>query len=147
MFCGNDFSIDTVQAVGVHATFDVAHVLQRVAEIVDAALAEHDVVVEVLAESFPQLHRLFVQQRRFGPQVVRANDGGVASCITAANPALLEDGDVAHVVFTRQVICCGKTVTAAANDDDIVFLLRFRTAPGFLPVPVMTESIADEVER
>ncbi len=56
------FGIDTVQTVGVDAAFDVAHVLQRMTQVVHAALAEHDVVVEVLAQALPELHGMLVEQ-------------------------------------------------------------------------------------
>ena len=46
--------IDAVEVVGIDPALDVAHVLQRVAEIEDAALAEHDVEVQVLESAPPK---------------------------------------------------------------------------------------------
>ena len=115
-------------------------------EVVDAALAEHDVVVQILAQTFPKLHRLFVEQRSFGPQVVRAHDGGVATCIAAAYPAFLQNGDIANTVFLREVVRSSETVTTAANNDDIVLFLRLRAAPGFTPVAIVAQCILQQAK-
>jgi hypothetical protein len=97
-----------------------------VREVHHAALAEHHVVVEVLRQAFPQLHRLFVQRGRFVPQIVRAHDRRVARGVAAADPALFDHGDVGDAVLLREVVRGGEAMPAAADDHDVVFLLRFR---------------------
>ncbi|CAI8351017.1 MAG: Uncharacterised protein [Rhodospirillaceae bacterium] len=62
--CGVEIDgIDTVEPVGVHPPLGVAHVGDVVGEVHDPALAEHDVVVQVLGQAFPQLHGVFVDRR------------------------------------------------------------------------------------
>src|SRR3546814_3569790 len=68
----------------------------------NATLAEHDVEVELLAQSLPQLQRMLVDRRRFVPEIVGAADGGVAAGVAAADPALLQHRDVAAAVHRRR---------------------------------------------
>ncbi len=114
-------AIDAVQPIGVHAAMDVAHVLQVVTEVVDAALAEHDVVIQILAQSFPQLHRFFVEVRGFVPQIVGAHDGGVAAGVATANPALFQHRDVGHAVLLGEVVGGRQAMPATADDQRVVF--------------------------
>ncbi len=132
-------AVHAVEAVGADAALAVAHVLQGVAEVVDAALGEHDVVVEVLGQAFPQLHGVLVELRRLVPQVVGADDGGVARGVAAAQPALLHHRDVADAVFLGQVIGRGQAVAAAADDDHVVHRLGRGRAPHALPVLVVAQ--------
>src|SRR6218665_2854410 len=67
--------IDALQRVGVDPALDVAHVLQRMAQVEHAALAEHHIHVQFLAQALPQLERVLVELRRLVPQIVRAHDG------------------------------------------------------------------------
>ena len=53
-------TVDPVESIGIHAALDIAHVLKGMTEVIDAALAEHDVIVHVLAEAFPEFHGFFV---------------------------------------------------------------------------------------
>ncbi len=141
-----EFGVDAVQPVRVHAALGVAHVLQRVREVHHAALAEHHVVVQVLRQPFPQLHRLLVQRGRFVPQIVRAHDRRVARGIAAADPALLEHRDVGDAVLLREVVRGCQAVPAAADDHDVVLALRLRTLPLPLPVLVVRQAVAEQVE-
>src|SRR5437868_1914856 len=75
----------------------------RVVEIEDAALAHHGVVVDVLLEPFPELHRPFVERHVPGQEVVRADDRGVAADVPGAEVALLQHGDVRDAVLLREV--------------------------------------------
>ena len=138
--------IDTVQAISANAAFDIPHVLQIVSQVIHTALREHDVVVQFLAESFPKLERLFVQQGGFGPEIVRANDGGVAARIAAADPALLEHSDIADAVFLGQVESRGKTMPAATDNNYIVVTLGLRLAPGCVPIAVVAQRIFQQAK-
>src|SRR5215213_6330645 len=53
----------------------------RMIEVEHAALAHHRIIVEILLQPFPQLHRPFVERLVARQQVVRADDGGVAAGI------------------------------------------------------------------
>jgi len=52
----------------------------------------------------------------------------------AADPALLQHGDVADAVLLGEVVGRGEAVAAAADDDDVVFRPGFRAAPGERPI-------------
>ena len=98
-------------------------------EVQHAALADHRVVIEILLQSFPQLHRQFVERDIAGQQIVGADDGGVAADIAAADPALLEHGDVGESVLLGEVERGREAVAAATDDDDVVPGLRCRVTP------------------
>jgi hypothetical protein len=95
------FGIDAVQPIGLHAAHRVAHFAQRVREIEHAALAEHEVDVELVGEALPELERVLVDGAAFVPKVVGAQHRGVAPRVAAADPAFLEHRDVAHAVVFR----------------------------------------------
>ena len=53
LFAVEQFTVHTIEAVGADPTLGVTHVLQGVAQVIDAALGEHHVVVQVLGQTFP----------------------------------------------------------------------------------------------
>jgi hypothetical protein len=57
-------------------------------------------------------------------QIVAANDGGVAPGVAAADPALLDHGDVRDPMLPGEIIRGRQAVAATADDDDVVVLLR-----------------------
>ena len=139
-------AVDALQTVGVHATLDVTHVLQGVAQVEHATLGEHHVVVQVLGEAFPQLHGVLVKRRRLVPQIVGAHQGGVARGVATAQPALLDHRDIGDAVLLGQIVGRGQSMPAATDDDDIVFLLGFWATPDLLPVLMVAERMLDQPE-
>ena len=140
------FGIDPVQPIRVDAALDVAHVLQRMAEVVHAALTEHDVVVEILAQPLPEFHGMLVEQRSFGPEVIRPHDRRVAAGVATTDPAFFEHGDIADAVFLREVVRGSQAVTATADNDHVVLPFRLRAAPGLAPLSIVADRIANETE-
>ena len=138
------FHIHPLQDVGVGAALDVAHILQGVAEVIDAALAEKHVEIEVGGQPFPQPQRVFKQRGRLAPKIIRADDGGVARGVAAAKPAAFEHGNAAGAVFFRQIVGGGKAVSAAADDDDVVAVGKRRAAVGGLPVAVVAQAVPEK---
>ena len=136
--------IDAVEVVGVDPALDVAHVLQRVAQIEDAALAEHDVEVQVMGQPLPELERVLVEKGGLVPEIVRADDGGVARRVAAAEVALLDDGDVACAVVLGEIVGRRKAVPARADDDEVIGRLRLRTAPRRLPPFVVLKALVEK---
>jgi len=124
----------------------LAQLMLIVGEAEQAALAEHDVEVERLAQALPQLEGMLVEVRALVPEIVRAHDGGVATGVAAADPALLEHGDVADAMLLGEVVGGGETVAAAADDDHVVFRAGLRAAPGRRPVAMMGQGVAGEAE-
>ena len=89
-----ELAVDPVQPVGMAAAPDLLQVVHGMGEVHHAALAEHDVVVQLLAQALPELDRVVVDPGALVPQVVGADDRGVAPGVAAAEPALLEHRDV-----------------------------------------------------
>ncbi len=116
--------------------------MQVVREVQHTALTQHDVEIEFLAQSFIKLQCLLVDSRALIPQIVRADDSRVAAGVAAAQPALLENSHVGDAVFFRQVVCGGKTVPPATDDDHLVTLFRLGCAPCTLPPFVIAEGVA-----
>ena len=141
-----DFRIDPIQANRPHPPGHLLEVVFVVREIQDAALAEHDVEVQLSAEPFVELQRLLVEMRTLIPQVVGANDRGISPGVATPQPAFFQDGDAAHVVLLGQVVGGRQTVAAAAHDHHVVGRGRLGAAPGTRPAPVIAEGVAGEAE-
>ena len=139
-------AVDAVQPVGLDPADALAHVGQVVREVEHAALAEHQVDVELLVQALPQLERVLVQRAAFVPEIVGADDRGVAAGVAAPDPALLEDGDVRHPVVLRQVVRGGEPVPAAADDDRVVPRLGCRVAPEWLPALMVGQGVGQKAE-
>src|SRR4051812_23351224 len=70
--------VPAVERVGVAPPVRLTHVLQRVRQVEHPALAEEEVVVQLLGQLLPQLQRELVDPGALVPQVVGPDDGGVA---------------------------------------------------------------------
>ncbi len=123
---------------------DVVH---RMREHHHAALRKHHVVVEHLRERLPELDRMVVERGAFVEQVVRADDRRVAAGVAAADPALLEHGDIAQTVLRGEVIRGAEPMTAAADDDRIVSRLRLGFAPLRLPAAMSRQPAQNQRQR
>ena len=117
-----------VQPLGVHAVELVradpadafADVPQGVGEVHHAALAEQEVVFELLRQDLPELEGVLVDRRALVPEVVGTDDGGVAGHVAAGQPALFQDGDVGHPVVLGQEVRRRQAVPAAADNHGVV---------------------------
>ncbi len=127
----------------MNMALEALHVMHGVRQHHDAALREHDIVVEILAQPFPQFHRMFVKMRAFIVEIVGADDGGVAPGIAAAEPALFDHRDVGDAVLLGQIIGSTQAMTARADDDDIILSLGFGIGPLLLPALVAGKCIFD----
>ena len=120
------FRVDAVESVGVDAAGALADVAQVVGQVHDPALAEEQVVVELLREALPELEGMLVDRGALVPQVVAADDRGVAGHVPAGQPAALDDRHVRDAVVLREVVGRRQPVPAAADDHDVVGRLRAR---------------------
>jgi hypothetical protein len=87
---------------------------------------------------------VLVERRALVPQIVRPHDRRVAAGIAAAEPALLEHGDIGDAVVFRQIVSGRQAVAAAADDDCVVARLRFGIAPQARPLPVAAQGMAGQ---
>src|SRR6185503_2678517 len=99
----------------------------------DAALAQHDVEVELAAQALVEPERVVVKRGALGPVVVRACGLRVAAAIAAAEPALVEYSDIADAVLFRKVIRRREAMSAGTDNHDIVRCARIGVAPGGSP--------------
>src|ERR1700733_5988127 len=138
------FIVDSVTTIRMYMTLEHLNVVYGVRKHHDDARGEHDVVIEDLREVLPELHRMIVKRRAFTEQIVRTDDGGIASGVAATDPALFQHRDIRQSMFLGQIVCGAQTMAAAADDDGVVASLRFRLAPLFLPAGVARQSAPDE---
>ena len=131
------FGLHALQQVGMHRAQIAAHLMMGLRQHQKPARAEHDVVVQILAQVFVKLQRLVIDRGRRVLQIVRPDDRGVAPGVATAQPTLFDDRHVLDAVVLAQIIGCGQTMTARANDDDIIVLFRLWRGPSPLPAQMM----------
>ncbi len=119
----------------------------RMIQVQHAALADHGVVVEVLLQALPQLHRPFVERLVARQQVVGSDDRGVAAGIAGSDPSLFEHRDVPHAVLPGEIVRSGEAMPTTADDDDVVLRARCGVAPNRLPVAMSAERLTNQVEK
>ena len=122
------------------------NVVHRMGQHHDPALREHDIVVQLLRQAFPQLDRMVVKTRALIKQIVGPDDGGVAARIAAAQPALFQHGNIAHAMLLGQIVGGAEAVTPTANNDRIIGRFGLRRAPLGLPPGLAIEALLEELE-
>ncbi len=127
------FIVDAIEAVGIDMALEGLLVMHIVRQHHHAARRIHDVVVQILAQAFPQFEGMLVHIHALFIEIVRADDGGVAAGIAAAEPALFQNGNVGDAMFLGQIISGTETMAAATDDDDVIFLARLGRRPLGIP--------------
>src|SRR5262252_1941717 len=89
---------------------------------------------------------MVVERGTFRKEIVGADDGGVAASVAAADPALLEHGDVGEPVLAGEVVGGAESVTAAADDECVVRRFGLGVTPLRLPATLARESPAQQRE-
>ena len=141
------FIVDPGQAIGVHVTFSHLNVMHIVRQHEHAARRVHHVVVQLLRQALPQLQRVLVERREFLPEVIGADDRGVAPGIAAAEPALLQDRDIGDAVLLGEVIGGREPVPARADDDGVIRSLRLGVAPLLRPAGIVLERLQRHINK
>ena len=113
-------SIHAVHAHGISTAYIGIALGIRVEQIQNTALTDHGVIVEVLLERLPEPHGEFIERDVAGQQVVRPDDGRVASDVSGPYIAFLDNGDICHAMQFGEVIGSGEPVATASNNDYIV---------------------------
>ena len=137
-------AIEAGQPVGMGGALEGAELMLGLAQHQDAARRKHHIVVQLLAQTLVERARQLIDGDRGILQVVRADDGGVAPGIAAAEPALLDDRDIGELVVFGEVIGGGQAMPAGAHDHRVIFGLGRRGAPGPLPILVVVHRVAGE---
>ena len=140
------FGVDPIELHRVGEPRGHLELSLRMRKIEDAALAQHHVEIELARQPFIEPEREVVEGDRFGIEIVRPHDGGVAAGVAAAEPALLDHADARALVSLREVIGGREPMAAAADDDEVVSRLGLRLAPRLRPTFVAGEALANESE-
>jgi hypothetical protein len=136
-----------MQGHGERATAQVPELSPALDEVDHAALAEQDVVVQLARQLRVQLHRHIMEPDRYVAQVVRADGMGIARCIAAAQPALLDHRNVAEPMLARQMIGRRQAMPAGTDDDNVVLPAQRRTPPSLRPALVAGKRVAGERQK
>ncbi len=144
LFFRQPFIIDAVEAVGMDMALETLHVMHRMRQHHYAALREHDIIIEILAQLLPELHRMFIKMRALVIKIVGANNGRVAPGIATAEPSLFDNRDIGDAVFLGQIIGSAKAMPARTDDDDIIFGPGLGIGPLRLPVSVAGKRIFND---
>ncbi len=147
LVAAHQLGVDAIQPHGIAAALEGVELGGRVREVEHAALAEHDVEVELGAQALPELERELVEMGVGLEPVVRAHDRGVAPGVAAAEPALLEHRDVGDAVLLGEVVGGRQAMAAATHNHDVVSRLRLGAAPGRGPARMVAQRIARQAEE
>jgi hypothetical protein len=104
----------------------------------------HRVIVQVFLQTLPQLERMGIKLRIALLAVICPHDGGVAPHVAATQIALFQHRDIGHAVVLGQVIGRAQPVTAAADDDGIIFRPGLGIAPMRAPPLVAGQAFAQD---
>jgi hypothetical protein len=126
---------------------EALHVVHVVGEHHHPAGRIHDVVVQLPGHGLPELEGVLVDGRALVVEIVRPDDGGVAARVAAADPSLLQHGDVAHPVLLGEVIGRGEPMPAAADDHRVVADLGLRRAPLAAPALMSVRRLPQERQK
>jgi hypothetical protein len=122
-------------------------VMHTVRQHHDAARREHDVIVERLGQRLPHFQRVIVKSRALAEQIIGPNDGGIPSGVAAADPPLLEHGDIRKSMLPREVVRRTEAMAAAAHDHRVIRWLGVGLAPLWLPATVTGQTTPDQSQR
>ena len=75
------------------------HVMDRVGQHHHAPLRKHDVVVDILAQPFPEVEGMIVKTDTFVIKIIGPDNRRVSTCVTAAQPPFIEHGDIGDAMF------------------------------------------------
>ena len=133
-FPGHPFGVYPIEQHLI-ATSEILVTLRLgVRQIQNPTRAEHDVVVDLLRQLFPKLQRPLVKMRVRVEHVIRANNRRVTSGVAATDPALFKDRHISDAMVLGEVKSSSKSMPAAADNDDVIVLLRHRISPSQRPV-------------
>ncbi len=144
LFRRQPFVVDAVEPVGIDMPLEALLVVRVVRQHHHAARRIHDVIVEILAQAFPQFEGMLVDVHALFIEIVGPNDGGIAAGIAAAEPALLDHRHIRDAVFLGKIIGSTEPMAATADDDDIIGRTRFGRGPLRLPSLMAAHGLAGQ---
>ena len=143
-FGADEFGFDALEHIGVGRALVAANFVVGLCQHHHAAGAEHDVIVQVLADRFIQTARLFIDRRRRVLQIVRPDDRGVAARVAAAKPAFFDNRHIGDAVFFAQPVCGCQPMAACSNDHGLVFFAGIGGAPRAFPALMVAGGFAGD---
>ncbi len=130
------FCIDAVHAHCITAPGIGIALAIGMEQIDDTALGHHGIVVEILFQPFPELHRELVERLVAGQKIIGTDDRRVAADIARADIALFQHGDIGNAEFLGEIIGRCQAMPAAADDDHVIMWFRLRRTPHRLPMAI-----------
>ena len=143
---GKQFGVDAIQAQCIAAPCIGIHLRQRVADVQDAALREHDIVVEFVGKRFPHLHREFVEVLVFRQQIVGPDGRRIAPDIAGTEQPFFDYCDVSDAEFLGKIVGRRQPMPAAADDDHIIFRFWLGFTPRGFPAGVAGQRMFHKAE-
>ena len=140
----DEFGLHALMEIGVANPHIAVLFVMGLGQHHHPARAEHDVEIQILAQSLIETPRLFVDRRRIVVQIVGANDRRVAPGIAAAQPALLDNRHLADAVIAAKIVGRSKTVSAGPDNDHIIRAVRRRRRPSRRPAGMMAERFLEQ---
>ena len=132
----HSLGIDAQQAHRVGAAREQVALRFGMEQVERAALADHDIEVQLPLEPFPELQRKIVEAYVVRLEIIGADERGVAADVTKADRSALQHRHVGAAVFARQVVGGRQAVPTAAYDHHAISGARFGLGPGSRPAAV-----------
>ena len=133
LFGRQPFIVDPAQPIGMDMPFGRLHIMQRMGQHHHTARRIHHIVIELLRKPLPELHRMFVKFLAFFPEIIGADDGGVAPRIAPAQPAFFQHSHIADAVLGCQIISGRQAMPASPDNHHVIGRARFGRGPLFGP--------------
>ena len=144
LFAVQELGVNAVHAHGIAAPGEDVALRVGVIEVDDATLADHRIIVEVLLQSLPKLHRPFVERDISRHQVVGADDRSIASGIARPDPIFLQYRDLGDAVVLGEIIRCSEAVPSSADDHHVIVIFRHGITPSRSPFSIARERIPNQ---
>ena len=103
------------------------------ARVMWATLGEHHIDVEIARHRVVQVERTVIERHALWREIVRPDNGRIATGGAATEVGLIDDGDVGHSVVLREVVRRREAVHTTADDHRVVGRLQVKLTPDARP--------------
>ncbi len=147
LFRRQPFIINAVQTICMNMSLKALNIMHIMRQHHHAAFGIHGVIVELLAQPIPKLHRMIIKMRAFIIEIVGSDDRCVPPCIAAADPAFLQDRNIGDPIFLGEIISRAQTMPAAADDNRVIAWLGGSIGPLFRPALMPAQGLREKTKR